>query len=167
MKQYTKYLSYVCRHKFFVALECFRNGLIWRGLVHDYDKFFPDSFIAYANLFYNSDGTKKQIRDPSGYYKPTQTGNTLFEMAWFRHTRLHKHHWQYWVLATENGCEQLKVMGTDDIIEMICDWKGAGRAQGTPDTRKWWEINKSKMRFHPMTLVILESWMDKLCPNKD
>ena len=35
--------------------------------------------------------------------------------------------------------------------EMLADWKGAGKAQGTPNCKKWYLINKNKMRLHPET----------------
>ena len=36
-------------------------------------------------------------------------------------------------------------MSTEAVLEMYCDWKGAGKAQGTPDTIAWYEKNKMKM----------------------
>jgi len=157
MRGYLAYFKYVAVHKWFVLLECFKRGLFWRGLVHDWDKFLPFSFFAYANLFYNKDGSKKQKRDATGYYKPTDTGNQAFEEAWFVHTRLHQHHWQYWVLATERGQEKIIPMSRAAVMEMYCDWVGAGKAQGTPDTKAWWEANKEKMRFHPDTYKQIEA----------
>lgn len=35
--------------------------------------------------------------------------------------------------------------------EMLCDWIGAGRAQGAPDTRSWWRKNGAKMVLHDET----------------
>jgi hypothetical protein len=135
MLQYPVYLSYVLRHKLHVTLECFKHGLIWRGIKHDIDKFYPSMFVAYANQFYLPDGSKKaKVRNPDGSYDPTATGNLPFELAFFRHTRRCEHHWQYWVQATDDGREVLRDMPINAIKEMVCDWIGAGRAQGTPDT---------------------------------
>jgi len=157
MKQYVRYLSYISRHKYYVFRECVAFGLFWRGVFHDMDKLRPSSFIAYANQFYNKDGTKKQIRDETGYYKPTDTGNPAFEKAWFEHTRRNDHHWQYWILAIEEGEEKMLEMPWGAVQEMICDWIGAGKAQGTPNSLKWWNANKHKMRFNINTKVAIRS----------
>lgn len=166
MKQYVVYLSYLVRHKWYVTIECFKRGLIWRGLKHDYDKFYPAMISAYANFFYNKDGSKKQIRNETGYYKPTDTGNIDFDKNWFKHTRRNDHHWQYFVLATDNGEEKLVDMPPNAVLEMVCDWIGAGKAQGTPDTLKWWEVNKSKMRFSTRTLSLIQDYLEVYLENK-
>jgi hypothetical protein len=80
-------------------------------------------------------------------------------MAWFIHTRLQDHHWQYWVLATE-GEEKLYEMKPESIVEMFCDWIGAGRAQGTTDTLGWWNANKPKMRIHENSLKQIEKLLE-------
>ena len=100
MRRYTSYFWYVVRHKWFVALECWKRGLFWRGLVHDWHKFLPSEFVPYARFFHESDGSPKVRRDSTGYYKPESTGDYSFDWAWFLHTRRSKHHWQGWVLPT-------------------------------------------------------------------
>jgi len=52
--KYLKYLKYILKHKWYVMIECFKNGLIWRGLMHDLSKFLPSEFIPYANFFYGN-----------------------------------------------------------------------------------------------------------------
>lgn len=162
MRQYAKYLGYLARHKYFVTAECFKHGLIWRGLVHDLDKFYPKMFTVYANQFYNPDGSKKaKVRNADGSYDPMATGNLDFELAFFRHTRRNEHHWQYWVQATDGGGEVLRDMPLPAVGEMVCDWIGAGRAQGTPDTAAWWAGNSGKMRVSPWTrIAIMETLRD-------
>jgi len=66
IKKYKQYLSYLIRHKWFVMLECFKEGLYWQGIIHDLSKFLPSKLFPYANFFYN-----KKVRDKTGYYKPT------------------------------------------------------------------------------------------------
>ena len=48
---------------------------------------------------------------------------------------------------------------------MICDWKGAGRAQGKPDVVGWWETNKVKMTMHPDTIAWFDNTMRFLDAN--
>jgi len=100
--KHIKYAKYVIRHKFFVMLECFKHGLIYRGLKHDISKFLPGEWFPYVEFFY---GTKaKQVRDETGYYKPTDTGNKAFDFAWLLHQKRNDHHWQWW-------CYQRTVVG--------------------------------------------------------
>jgi hypothetical protein len=93
MKRHWEYLKYVVRHRWFVMLACFQHGLIWRGLVHDLSKFLPSEWFPYARFFYEPNGTKKTRRDKSGYYKPTDTGDSAFDFAWLLHQKRNRHHW--------------------------------------------------------------------------
>jgi len=43
--------------------------------------------------------------------------------------------------------------------EMLADWRGAGRAQGTPDTKAWYEKNKYKMQLGELTRKWIEVWL--------
>jgi len=159
IKRHWNYLKYVLRHKWFVMQECFRMGLIWRGLVHDIDKFLPDEWFSYAKFFYNSDGTKKIKIRKFGYYKPTDTGNKKFDYAWLLHQKRNKHHWQWWILPEDEGGLKILEMPIIYIREMICDWIGAGRAQNVENWRDvvpWYSLNKDKMQLHPTTRLILE-----------
>lgn len=159
MRRHLQYLKYVLRHKWFVFLECLKLGVpIWIAILHDWDKFLPDEWFGYARFFHNPDGSPVQRRDGTGYYKPTDTGNREFEKAWFLHTRRNKHHWQYWVLPTE-GDNKLYQMPDVYIREMIADWRGAGRAQGTPDTKAWYMANRDKMKLHHVTRLGVEMYL--------
>lgn len=156
MKAHLNYLKYVLRHKWFVFQACLELRVpLFIAIFHDWDKFLPDEFLPYAHFFHNPDGTKKQVRDKSGYYKPDDTGDSAFDMAWLAHARRNKHHWQYWVLAT-SGAEKVFKIPEVYLREMLADWRGAGRAQGTPDTVNWYHINRDKMKLHPDTRQWIE-----------
>lgn len=151
--KYLAYLSYVIRHKWFVFLECCKEGLIWRGIIHDWTKFLPDEFLPYAR----HDWEGENERDETGYYKPTDTGDKAFDYAWLLHQKRNKHHWQWWILPEDEG--GIKILEIPDIYlrEMICDWKGAGRAQGNPTSCwDWYQHNKHKMQLYPKTREKLE-----------
>jgi len=151
MKPYIKYLWYVIRHKYFVARACFRHGLYWQGLVHDWHKFRPCEFGPYARHFYGSGRNISTGRDKSGYYKPTDTGDKAFDMAWLFHARMGKHHWQFWAMA---DVAEIKAFDIPDkyVMEMLCDWEGAGKAQGRiVPLKEWYETNSMKMILSPGT----------------
>lgn len=163
LKKHFKYLRYVLRHKWFVFLECVKMAydmrapmLIWRGVMHDISKFLPSEFFPYSNHFYGEGKSIKSGRDETGYYKPTDTGDAKFDFAWLLHQKRNSHHWQWWVLPKDNGGMKVMKMGVIDILEMVCDWKGAGRAQGTPDTLAWYRKNKDKMMLDDSVRLVVE-----------
>lgn len=157
MKKYFKYFNYVIRHKWFVFLECCRVGMIWRGFIHDLSKLYPSEFLPYANFFYGKKGSSiKKGRNKTGYYKPTDTGDKDFDFAWLLHQKRNRHHWQWWILPEDEGGVKILPMEEPYLTEMICDWIGAGKAQGyfSPrddkylKTRKWYQQNGVKMQLH-------------------
>jgi len=149
LMRYLKYFSYVVRHKWYVFIECCRFGIPWLGIIHDWKKFTPRSFYIYANHFYgNKVEDAQQKRDDTGYYKPHNTGNPAFDVEVWKHCRDHKHHWQYWVKPMDySGCIALD-MPVKYRKEMLADWIGAGKAQGMPNTKKWWKANAHKLQLH-------------------
>lgn len=169
MKRHWQYLKYVLRHKWFVMLTCFEHGLILRGLLHDLSKFRPSEWFPYARFFYEKDGKKKTRRDKSGYYKPTDTGDAAFDFAWLLHQKRNRHHWQWWVLPEDDGGNKVLEMPDVYVLEMFCDWVGAGRAQGVADwwnPGRWYQINKTKMQLHNVTRAQIEYLISKADRNR-
>lgn len=158
---WSKYLSYVLRHKYYVAFNCFSKGLYWQGLTHDLSKLLPSEFFPYAHYFYLS---KTPRRDKTGYYKPTDTGDAKFDWAWLQHIHRNRHHWQHYCLI-EDDTGQAKALPMPEryIREMVCDWSGAGKAQhNTAKTIEWYLEHKNKMILHPDSRErvedLLEDW---------
>jgi len=164
--KFFKYLNYIIRHKWYVGIECFRERLYWRAITHDLSKFLPSEFIPYMNYFYGKRGDDiKKGRDETGYYKPTDTGDKAFDFAWLLHQKRNSHHWQWFVLPEDDGGLKVLPMRKKDRLEMICDWIGAGKAQGcfSPkgdrfrETRHWYVKNKNKMKLTEGTRY----WVEK------
>ena len=159
---YIKYLKYVIRHKWFVMLACFKQKQYWRGLVHDNSKFLPSEFIPYARYFYGSYKSRKD----ANMYEKTYYWNSMiykedvkkaFDVAWLKHIHRNKHHWQYWVLREDEGKKKVMQMPLKYSIEMLCDWKGAGKAiSGKDDTREWYKKNKDNMILHNDTRNLVD-----------
>jgi hypothetical protein len=149
MKKYLKYFKYLFWHKWYVFVECLKFGLIWQGVIHDWSKVLPDELIAYANYFYGGDKRKDR------FYTPSQ-GTYEFNVAWLKHQHRNPHHWQSWLLKEDSGKEFALKMPKKYVYEMICDWRGAGRAQGFNDTLGWYKTNKEKMILHPETRALVE-----------
>lgn len=143
-RRHWAYLQYVLRHKWFVFRACLEYGLIWRGLIHDWTKFLPSEWLPYARTFYAPDGSKQ--------YKP----DADFNRAWNHHQKANSHHWQYYVLHEDSGGLVVIEMSAADRNEMLADWRGAGLAQGKPNTWEWYEANKDKIMLHPDTREYVE-----------
>jgi hypothetical protein len=157
MSKYTEYLSYLLRHKYYVAQELVSRGYYVLAITHDLNKMKPSQIRRYANFFYG-----KKVRNSTGYYKPTDTGDMDFEWAWFDHQANSKHHWQYWCVPTETGALKIMEMPEKYVVEMFCDWRGAGKAQGTPDTQAWYNDNGDKLHLHENTRARIEELLEEL-----
>lgn len=141
------YAAYVARHKYFVFLEGRRLGLSPLMLaVHDWDKFLiPEMWLAYANHFGGRKGSG------TGYIKADDVGDVRFDNAVAAHCRRNKHHWEHWVLQTQDLTlgtvlkKHIRPMPDKFRKEMLADWRGAGRAQGKPDVQAWYLANKDRI----------------------
>ena len=91
--RYWKNLVYILQHKWYVLVECWKEGLYWQGLMHDLSKFAPMEFVAYANRFYHEkDLSPEQVLHDE----------EAFQYAWLHHQHHSKHHWSYWVVSPAN-----------------------------------------------------------------
>jgi hypothetical protein len=121
-------------------------------MVHDLSKVRPSEWFPYANYFYKKDGTQRQHRDETGYYQLYDTGDSKFDYAWLLHQKRNKHHWQWWILPKDDGSLKGLPIPIKYVREMVCDWTGAGLAQGHGrDLELWYQKNKEKMQLHPET----------------
>lgn len=155
--KHLKYLRYVLKHRFWVWVACTKSGLWWRGFWHDWHKFLPSEWFPYAEHFHGKNA--KQRRDETGYYKPTDTGDSAFDMAWLRHAHRADHHWQWWTQATDEGGLKVYEMSERARLEMVCDWIGASMAQGhggEEGVREWWKKNEARIFLGPKTRVWVE-----------
>jgi hypothetical protein len=145
-----KYLKYVLRHKWFVAVECFRRGQYWRGIVHDLSKFRPSEWFPYVEYFCTDRKSTEwfDLYAQYGLAELAPWGASVldrFDAAWLLHQRRNPHHWQYWMLREDDGGNKLIPMPHEYLVEMLCDWIAAGKAQGKPDTKAWYIANREKI----------------------
>lgn len=158
MRKYIKYFFYVLRHRWYVFLECCKARIVWQGIIHDLSKLLLSEFIPYANHFYGKNSGISRGRNKTGYYKPTDTGDKDFDFAWLLHQKRNRHHWQWWILPEDEGGVKVLDMPLKYRKEMLCDWRGAGRAQGNKITPAvWYENNKNKMQLHRGTRTWIEN----------
>ena len=163
MKRYLNYLKYILKHKWYVWKECKAKGLYWQGFVHDLSKFLPDEFIPYAKFFYNPDGTKRTKTDKVGYYKISNSGDINFDMAWARHCKRNRHHWQYWCAPQDYDGMIIFDMPEKYVKEAVCDWVGASLAQGfdRKNIHVWYKHNRNKCQLSNVTAKRIALELDK------
>jgi hypothetical protein len=165
MRPHVQYLRYVLRHKWFVFLAGLELGVpLWQLIVHDYTKFLPCEWFAYAAYFYG--GPHRPLAEMTHYEKThywdiawrrSKEGvQAAFDIAWNHHQKANPHHWQYWVLLMDDGGIVTLPMPDRFLREMVADWQGVGRALGKPDTRAWYEANKGKMQLAPLSRARVE-----------
>jgi hypothetical protein len=160
MNKHLKYLKYVLRHKLYVFIEGRRLGLgIVQLLIHDWQKFAPVEWFPYVETFYGGDSGPRRA---DGGYDPNAQGDS-FDRAWNHHQKHGPHHWQYWVLPLDDGGVKVLEMPKQYRVEMLADWRGAGRAikghgqEKVPEeTLKWYGANRDNMRLHPRTRAWVE-----------
>ena len=142
----------ILKHIKIVKDLCYQMGIPELGDAHDLSKFSPDEFDIYkwAN---GKRSPHDNARDELGY-----------SPSWIHHKARNPHHWEYWTdfnEATPNSdgtftiiCKAVK-MPYDRIIEMFCDFVGAGKAY---DKGEWtvktpleyWNKNcEGKRAMHP------------------
>ena len=170
MKKYLKYLWYVVKHKFYVSMECFKRGYLWRGLLHDLSKFYPDEFIAYARYFNGTYPSQAELTPGEKSVYDILTKEQVernFDAAWLRHQHRNPHHWQYWMLKEDSGAMKTIPIPRQYLVEMLCDWIGAGKAiTGKNNLRDWFDSNKHKIIMNADSWTELVEMVDKVAPPK-
>lgn len=141
-------------------VECFKNGLIVQGIFHDWSKFTWKEFKAYSDHFYGKNEEKyKQIsKSKEGYAKTEDEDDDMFNDAWLHHVHNNPHHWQYWVMVNGNGDKPLEIP-VKYRKEMLCDWIGAGKAQGRfwkSEVRDWYHSHKDTIKMAENTRQWIE-----------
>ena len=155
---YWKYLKYVFRHKWYVFLECWKAGIRWRGFVHDWSKFRLSEFIPYARYFYGDYPEYKDSNShvPKGLFK--QDIERHFDKAWLYHIHRNSHHWQFWLLQEDDGPLKNIPIPLKYLKEMVCDWRGAGKAiTGKDNTPAWYNDNQERINLNRVN----RSWIEK------
>ena len=125
-------------------------------------------FKPYARKFYGSSIDKIYHKDNIPpfvvadwniiKYRTYEQVDVEFGVAWNEHQKRNKHHWQYWLLTNDSDEPQTVALEMPEryVKEMVADWKGAGKAYGTPNTRKWFLEHEKDIVLHPKTLELVK-----------
>lgn len=135
------------KHKLWVAWYLLKVCLVLvgRAIRHDLSKYGP----AEAPYFERVAGKLRGLEYGSEAYKAA-----LAELgpALEHHYRVNSHHPEHW----SKGVNE---MGPLDLIEMMCDWKAAGRRHNTGSLEKSLKINKQRFGYGPA----LHKKLEELC----
>lgn len=148
-----KHLTTILTHKRWVAHYCFFCGLYRQGIMHDMSKFSPTEFFESVKYYQGDRSPIDACKEDKGYSN-----------AWFHHRGQNKHHWEYWVDDFQNGMVPKK-MPFNYVLEMVCDFLGAGRAYMGEDFSiqaeyDWWQNKKTVVVMHEDTLKLVNKLFD-------
>ena len=141
-----KHFKTVCKHKAFVYRECKACGIWWQGVIHDLSKFSLTEFVPSAKHF---QGDKSPIE--------AEKAKVGYSIAWLHHKGMNKHHWEWWTDFDKNGQIIANKIPKKYVIEMVCDWIGAGKAYSKEQWTEaeplaYFEKVKAGRHFHEETL---------------
>ena len=116
---------------------------------HDWSKWEPEEYIAYDNYFY---GKKNE---------------EAFNVAWLHHIHCNSHHWQHWVLVTDDGEGDEKIVPLEmpkvHAFEMIADWWSfSWRSGNLYEVFAWYAGHRDKIMLHPNTRAYVESTLEEI-----
>lgn len=104
-----KHFVTITRHRHAVRKNCFKCGLIWRGLTHDLSKYSPSEFWSGAKYYQGNRSPQAKEREVLGY-----------SAAWLHHKGRNKHHFEYWTDFAD-GKRVYVDMPPKYFAEMVCD----------------------------------------------
>ena len=139
VSKYFRNLWHIIVHKWYVFIECWKKGLYWQGVIHDFSKFSPIEFYAYAWYFFAYPLEKSMSRGKFLH---------IFNYAWLHHQHHNKHHWNYWVV--DQYKKEALPMPEKYIQEMLCDWAAMSRKFGD-SPREFFKKTRHEMVLHPQT----------------
>jgi len=132
------------KHKYYVI----KGGLkykvpLWMLIFHDWDKFLPYMFTAFATR------------------RCEEKWNEKVHKAWGDHQRRSKHHFEYWIVINPYGFADNMFHYLDIpevyIREMLADWYGAGYARtGRDEVIEWYEKYRKEIKLSGRTRDLLE-----------
>ena len=118
---------------------------------HDQSKWEKEEYDAYDAYFYGGRKTKEVKK--------------TFNYAWLHHIHNNPHHWQYWVLISddpEDGTVALDIPYRY-AIEMICDWWSFSWSDGNLyEIFDWYNKHKDRMILSNNTRELVEDILDQI-----
>lgn len=149
-----KHFKTVCRHKAVVFRECKACGITRQGVVHDLSKFGITEFAPSARFFQEGRSPKEIEKEKTGY-----------SVAWQHHKGHNPHHWEWWTDFAADGSVIANKMPYKYVVEMICDWVGAGMVYSGEKWTQEEPLNyyykcRNGRHFHPDTEKLIVRFLE-------
>lgn len=128
-----KNIKYLLKHKYYVAIACFKYGLYWQGITHDLDKLFTNKTCAEHH---------RTAKHHWEYWEDDPFNKMLvfYQGEEFVATPIPEKY----------------------LLEMLCDWWGSWKARDSKMTPKqWYKKNKDVMHLHPDSRKYIEDNINK------
>jgi hypothetical protein len=140
-----KFLKGLLVHKWLVMwyMAGFCRKLLWRALTHDLSKLSRKempSFIALAS----SEALRRVSYKSDEYKAILERHRPIIEV----HYKRNSHHPDYY-------CDGILEMDLFDIIEMICDWRAAGRRTKGGNLAESFKVNRGRYNIPPVLYQLL------------
>lgn len=111
------HLKTVCCHRHCVIKHCFKAGIPFQGLFHDFSKFSPYEFFAGVKYYLGNKSPNEAQRQRFGY-----------SSAWLHHKGRNKHHFEYWTDYSKIAGKVIPIkMPLKYVKEMFCDRVAASK----------------------------------------
>ena len=148
-----KHFKTICKHKIVVFKECHACGITWQGVIHDLSKFGKTEFIPSAKHFQGDKSPIDAEKEELGY-----------SLAWNHHKGHNPHHWEYWTDYGADGEIIVQVIPYKYVVEMVCDWIGAGMVYAKGEWKQSEPLNYyNKVRkgrhIHPKTEMLIINFL--------
>ncbi len=158
MNKFWGHLCTITRHRHEVIKNCFRAGILWRGLMHDLSKYSPTEF--WEGVRFYQDGRRS----------PTESAREIngYSAAWIHHKGINRHHFEHWTDydPVTKTIHPVKMPRTY-VVEMFCDRVAASKIymkDSYTDQKPLEYFLKAKARrqIHPETSDELEALLRML-----
>lgn len=115
---------------------------------HDASKYAEEEYDGYCNWFYPSKACPKN--------------QFLYDRAWLHHQKFNPHHWQYWVIITDEGQIHPIDMPVEYIVEMLCDWHSFTGVDPNSTAYLWYTQHRNSMHLSENTIKLVEELIEYL-----
>lgn len=152
-----RHFKTVCKHKLVVFRECDACGIFWQGVVHDMSKFSPAEFLPAAKYWQGNRSPIEAEKEALGYSD-----------SWLHHKGRNKHHWEYWCDYNNDTGEVFPhKIPYRYVVEMICDWIGAGMVYSGDKWTQEEPLNyynkvRAGRHFHKETEALIIKFLEQI-----
>ena len=149
-----KHFKLINKHKWIVFKLSIKDGIHFRGFIHDLSKYSITEFFESAKYYQGNRSPIVNARKENVYSK-----------AWLHHKGRNKHHEEYWY----DWYAEVKapIIPYKYTVEMICDQLAAGMVYNGDKWNqtlplKYWTEKKNKNLYHPQMVKFFENLYTEL-----